>query len=97
MAWAADTTVRSGSKDEFRVPRTQSHKATVKLQLGRAGGSCQVSSEATSAVDPGRRGVNNGVGASSLVQKVAESQALIPWEQETKENLERHSGAAEWS
>lgn len=72
MAWAADTTVLSGSKDEFGVPRSQSHRATVKL--GRAGSSCQVSPEATSAVDPGRGGVTNGVGASTLVQKVAESQ-----------------------
>lgn len=72
MAWATVTTVLSGSKDEFRVPRTQSHR--VKLQLERAGGPWQVSSEATAAVDPGRGGVNDGAGASTLVQEVAESQ-----------------------
>lgn len=48
-------------------------------------------------MDSGRRGVNNGVGASTLVQKVAESQAPDSLGEETKENLERHSGAAEWS
>lgn len=35
--------------------------------------------------------------ASTLAQKVAESQTPDSREQETKENLERHSGAAGWS
>lgn len=48
-------------------------------------------------MDSGRGGVSNGIQASTLVQKVAESRPLTPWEQEAKGNLERHSGAAGWS
>lgn len=97
MAWAADATVLGGSKDdEHRVPRTQSHtgpqssfnwaRQTVLSSFISGHLSCGPRQRWSEQWHPGFHFRPEG----------GRVRLLTPWEQEAKENLERHSGAAGW-